>query len=95
VELSIRGFAPINGNWRGRAEVVAATRKNFGELENQQPIVESMIWQGDSVVVLVRESGFLKSTGEPYSVRGMEWFTFADGKIKKIEEVLASSLLEG
>lgn len=93
IELNIRGFAPINGVWRGRAEVIAATRKNFAELDNQQPAVEGMISQGDSIAVLVRESGVLKSTGEAYSIRGVEWFTFAGGKIKKIDEILASETI--
>src|SRR5580698_3902358 len=61
VELNIYGFTPMNGNWRGRNEVVAATRKNFAELEHQQPTIEGMISQGDSIAVLLRESGTLKS----------------------------------
>lgn len=28
--LNICGFPPINGAWRGRGEVVAAARKNYG-----------------------------------------------------------------
>jgi ketosteroid isomerase-like protein len=89
-ELSICGFSVMDGTWRGRAEVVAASRRNFGLLGNQKPEIESMICQGDRVAVLVRESGVLKSNGQAYSVRGVQWFTFADGKIKKIDEVMAS-----
>jgi hypothetical protein len=33
-----------------------------------------MISQGDSVAVLMRESGVLKSTGQAYSIRGVQWF---------------------
>jgi ketosteroid isomerase-like protein len=90
IELNIRGFGPINGTWRGRKEVVAATRKNFAELEGQQPTIEGMISQGDSIAILLRESGVFKSTGKAYSIRGVQWFTFAGGKIKKIEEIIAS-----
>jgi ketosteroid isomerase-like protein len=90
VELSIRGFGPIDGTWRGRDAVVEATRKNFALLAGQQPEIESMISQGDSVAVLLRESGVLKSTGQAYSVRGVQWFTFADGKITKIDEIIVS-----
>jgi hypothetical protein len=39
----------------------------------------------------LRESGILKATGQPYSVRGVQWFTFVDGKIKKIDEIIATS----
>jgi ketosteroid isomerase-like protein len=89
-ELNIAGFAPMNGTWRGRDEVVAATRKNFAEVEHQQPTIEGMISQGDCIAVLLRESGTLKSTGKAYSIRAVQWFTFADGKIKKIDELAAS-----
>jgi len=91
VELNICGFGPMNGSWRGRKDVVEATRKNFALVDAQQPEVDGMVSQGDSVAVLMRESGVLKSTGEAYSVRGVQWFTFADGKIKAIDEILASS----
>jgi ketosteroid isomerase-like protein len=90
VELNICGFGPMNGTWRGRTEVVEATRKNFALLAGQQPEVDAMIAQGDCVAVLLRESGVLKSTGQPYSIRGVQWFTFVDGKIRRIDEIVAS-----
>ena len=37
----------------------------------------------------MRESGVLKSTGESYSIRGVQWFTFAAGKITRIDEIIA------
>ena len=90
VELSICGFGPMNGRWQGRDEVVEATRKNFALVSGQQPEVESMIAQDNAIAVLLRESGTLKSTGEAYSIRGVQWFTVADGKIQRIEEIIAS-----
>ncbi len=90
VELNISGFGPMNGTWRGRNEVVAATRKNFAEVEHQQPTIEGMIAQGDCIAVLLRESGTFKSSGKAYSIRGVQWFTFAGGKIKRIDEIVAS-----
>jgi uncharacterized protein len=90
VELNISGFVPMNGTWRGRNEVVAATRRNFAEVEHQQPTIEGMICQGDRIAVLLRESGMLKSIGKAYSIRGVQWFTFASGKIAKIDEIVAS-----
>jgi ketosteroid isomerase-like protein len=89
VEMNISGFGPLDGAWRGRAEVVAATRRNFGLLANQKPEIESMIAQDDRVAVLLRESGVFKSNGQSYSVRGVQWFTFAKGKISKIDEFIA------
>ena len=89
VELTICGFPAINGNWRGRHDVVAAAKKNYGRLESRQPAIEGMISQGESIAVLIRESGVLKSTGQAYSVRGVQWFTFAD-EIRKIDQIAAS-----
>src|ERR1700685_823892 len=54
-ELSVSGFGPLDVAWRGRGEVVAATRRNFGLLANQKPEIESIISQGDRVAVLLRE----------------------------------------
>jgi ketosteroid isomerase-like protein len=89
VELRICGFGPMDGAWRGRDEVVAATRRNFALVADQKPEVESMLSQRDSIAVLLRESGMFKSSGQTYSVRGVQWFTFANGKIKRIDQVVA------
>ena len=90
VELSIYGFGPMHGTWRGRKEVVEATRRNFALLSGQQPEVEGMLSQGDCIAVLLRETGVLKASGQAYSIRAVQWFTFLDGKIKKIDEIIAS-----
>lgn len=90
VELHILGFGPLDGIWRGRSEVIDATRKNFALVGGQRPEIEGMIAQGDSVAVLIRESGLFKATGQAYSLRAVQWFTFADGKIKRIDEIVAS-----
>ncbi len=87
VELNICGFGPMDGNWRGRKAVVEATRKNFASLASQRPEIESIICQGDCAAVLLRETGVLKTTGQAYSIRVVQWFTFADGKIRKIDEI--------
>jgi len=90
VELSVSGFGALDGMWRGRDAVVAATRKNFALLSDQKPEIESMIWERDRAAVLLKESGTLKSSGQTYTVRGVQWFTFADGKISKIDEIVAN-----
>jgi ketosteroid isomerase-like protein len=90
VEFSMCGFGPISGTWRGRQEVLKATRRNYTILTGQQSEIDGMISEGPCVAVLLRESGTLKSSGQAYSIRGVHWFTFADGKIKKIDGVAAS-----
>jgi ketosteroid isomerase-like protein len=89
-ELYICGFGPLDGTWRGRDDVVAATRRNFALLSGQKPEVERIISQGGSIAALLRESGVFKSSGEPYSVRGAQFFRFADGKITRIDQIVAS-----
>jgi ketosteroid isomerase-like protein len=90
VTLGVCGFPPINGAWKGRGEVIAAARRNYGQLENQQPAIDGMISEGDWIAVLMRETGVLRSTGQAYSVRGVQWFTFTGGRISKIDQVIAS-----
>jgi ketosteroid isomerase-like protein len=91
VELNIRGLGALDGTWRGRAEVVAAARKNFAMVAEQKPEIESMIREGDCIAVLLRENGIFKSNGQAYSVRGVQWFTFTEGKIGKIDEIVADT----
>ena len=90
VELNIIGFSALDGSWRGREDVIAATRKNFAQLGEQKPEIESIIAEGDRIAVLLREKGIFKSNGQPYSVRGVQWFTFVEDKIKRIDEIIAS-----
>jgi hypothetical protein len=71
--------------------VIAATRRNFAQVGEQKPEIESMISEGDRIAVLLREKGIFQSNGQAYSVRGVQWFTFVEGKIKKIDEIIASA----
>lgn len=89
VELSISGMGTLDGVWRGRDEVIAAAQSNFDKLRDQKPEIERMIFQDDCVAVLLRETGAVKSSGRPYEVRGVQWFTFSNGKIKRIEEIIS------
>lgn len=89
-ELHIHGFGPMDGDWRGRKDVVTAARKNFALVASQQPIVERIISQGDSIAVLLEETGVLKASGQAYRIRAVQWFTFDQGKIQRIDQIVAS-----
>lgn len=91
IQLNIDGLGALDGSWRGRDQVIAATRRNFALVAEQKPEIESMISEGDRIAVLLRESGVFKSNGQPYRVRGVQWFTFADGKISRIDEIVAGA----
>ena len=90
VAMQITGFGPMDGAWSGRDNVVAATRKNFSLVASQKPEVESMICEGNCAAVLLRETGVFKPKGEIYSVRAVQWFTIAGGKISRIDQIVAS-----
>jgi len=91
VELDIRGVASMDGNWRGREQVVEAARANFSQVADQKPEIESMISGNNSIAVLFRESGAFKLADRSYRFRVVQWFTFADGKVKRIDEIVAST----
>jgi ketosteroid isomerase-like protein len=92
VELEIHGFAPIDGSWSGRSDVIAAATRNYQKLVEQEPRIETMVDQGDTVVWLLVESGYLKETGQRYEARGVIWWTFGGTQIRRVEEFLHVSL---
>jgi len=81
----------MDGNWRGRERVVEAARDNFSQLADQKPEIESMLSGNNSIAVLFRESGVFKLDGRNYRFRVVQWFTFAGGKVKRIDEIVAST----
>ncbi len=91
VELDIRGVASMDGNWRGREQVVEVARANFSQLADQKPEIESIISGSNSMAVLFRESGVFKLEGQSYRFRVVQWFTFDGGKVKRIDEIVAST----
>jgi ketosteroid isomerase-like protein len=72
VELRIHGFAPMDGSWNGRADLIAAATRNYQMLVEQQPRIETMVDQRDRVFWLIVESGYLKETGQRYRARGVQ-----------------------
>lgn len=88
-ELVISGFDGMNGAWTGRDAVIAATRRNFGMLAEQRPVIERQLSSGDTTALLFRESGTRKDGREPYSIRVSMWVTIRDGKVCRVEEFAA------
>src|SRR3954447_16933339 len=89
IELDIFGGPdlPFAGSWKGREEVLKAVARNFSLLEDQRPEVESVVAQGDTVVVFARERGRFKATGREYEIRWAQWFTFRDGLVSRVREL--------
>ena len=93
-ELEIYGppQSPFNGKWQGREDVLAAMQRNFGMLENQRPVVQSVVAQGNMVIITACEDGRVRTTGKTYQVQWMQEFTFSsDGRVKKVRELVDGS----
>ena len=81
---------------RGRSpptQVIEATRQNFALVEEQRPEIQSVVAQGDTVVVLGRETGRFRPTGREYEMHWMHHYTFRGGKIQQIRELFDSAAL--
>src|SRR5262249_51773936 len=92
VELEILGpsSVPFLGRWQGRAQVGAAIRDNFAQLEAQHPHVQLVIAQGDTVVVVGQEQGRYKATGKDYDLPWVQLITFQGDNISRIREFVGN-----
>jgi ketosteroid isomerase-like protein len=90
MDLEITGppSLPILGRWRGRDEVATAVASNFAMLENQRPEIRSLIAQGDTVVIVGREEGFIVASGASYAVHWVQIYRFQDGRIAQLHEIV-------
>ncbi|MBV9772591.1 MAG: nuclear transport factor 2 family protein [Gemmatimonadetes bacterium] len=95
VEMEIVGApgAPFTGTWRGREEVLEAVRRNFAMIEDQDPEIQAVVAQGDTVVVFARERGHIRPGHRPYEMHWMSIFNFRDGKVVRIREMVDTAAL--
>jgi hypothetical protein len=80
--------SPMSGVFRGREQVVEAARRNFGMVEEQKPEILSIVAQGDSVIVVGKETGRYRPTGREYEMHWMHEYTFREGKLARVRELL-------
>jgi ketosteroid isomerase-like protein len=78
---------PLVGYAQGRKQVVEAPRKNFQLLEDQKPEIQTVVAQGDTVVVMARERGRFAATGKEYDFYWVQFFTFKEGKVIRVREM--------
>jgi ketosteroid isomerase-like protein len=88
-ELEILGPAgsQLCGSWRGHADVLAALERNFSHFTDQSPVIQTVVAQGDTVVVVARETGKLVATGETYHVHWVQIFTFDNDRVAKVRQI--------
>jgi ketosteroid isomerase-like protein len=89
IEMEILGAneLPFVRRARGRDAVLDAVARNFALVEQQQPEVEQVVAQGDTVVVVARERGRVKATGRDYDIRWVQMLTFRDGLLCRFREM--------
>jgi ketosteroid isomerase-like protein len=90
VELDIRTSVdlPFIRRAKGKEQFLEAVWKNFGELQDQQPNLEAVIAQGDTVIILAQEQGELRKTSARYQIQGMHRYVFREGKIALVQELI-------
>ena len=95
VSLEIIGSpsTPMAGLTEGRQQVIEVTRNNFAHVEDQRPEIQSVVAQGNTVVVLGREQGRFRPTGRSYDLHWMHQYTFKNGKIVRMRELFDSAAL--
>jgi ketosteroid isomerase-like protein len=94
VELDI--FAPPEFSWmrraRGRQQFRKAIEHNFGTLTEQKPEIATVLAQEDVVVLIGREQGRIKDTGQQYDVEFVHRFTFREGRVAAVRIIAARAV---
>ncbi len=81
-------IVPFVGKWTGLGEVIAAVRRNFAFLEQQYVEINTVIAQGDKLIVIAFEQGIYRMTGKPYATHFFHCFFFRDGKLAGCREFI-------
>jgi ketosteroid isomerase-like protein len=82
---------PFIRNAEGAPAFLDAVRRNFAMVADQNPVILSIVAQGENVVVVVREQGRYTEDGRGYDMHAMQEFVFRDGKLERILEICARS----
>ena len=80
--------SPFNGRWEGRDNVLAAMQRNFALVEEQLPAIQSVVAQGDIVIIVARETGRMTDSSGNYDVHWVQEFSFADGRLRQIRQII-------
>jgi ketosteroid isomerase-like protein len=88
LEIHSHGALPFIDTAEGKPAFLRALQHNFGQLINQRPQIESVVAQGDTVVVIGREQGELAESGAGYDVYGVHRYVFREGQLVLVQEFL-------
>jgi uncharacterized protein len=92
-DVTLEIAAPATIPWvrhaAGADEVIAAVTHNFRTVRDQRPTPLALTAQGDTVMVMARESGTWVASGEPYEALLAQQWTFRDEKLACIRGVVS------
>ena len=92
-DIRFEMFAPPGTPWilraEGREAAVAAIASNFGSVTGQAAESVKVTAQGETVMVMGRETGRWAATGAPYSLAVAQEFTFRDGLVAEFRSVVS------
>jgi len=80
---------PFNGRWVGRAAVLEAMGRNFAMVDEQEVQIVSVVAQGETVIVIARERGRYRPSGEPYEGEWAQVFGFRGGRLEALREIFS------
>lgn len=91
-DVTYEMVTPARVPWRryasGADEVTRAIAENFATVCEQRTQPLSLVSQGDTVMLMARESGRFTADGEPYEVLMAQQFTFGgDGRLVAFRSV--------
>lgn len=88
-EMAVPPQIPWARTATGADQVAATIAENFASVRDQRTQPLSLVSQGDTVMVIARESGHIVDGGEPYEVLLAQQFTFADdGRLAAFRSVV-------
>jgi ketosteroid isomerase-like protein len=71
----------------GREKVLETLKRNFGYFSEQTPHIETVVAQGDTVVIIAHEHGKMLPDKTPYQVQWVQIFTFAGDRVAKVRQI--------
>lgn len=88
MEIDCPSCFAFAGKWKGRGPVAEAIGRNFSMVTEMKPEIESVIAQGDTVVVVGREVGKYLPADKWYEVRWVHLHTFRNGQVVRFREIV-------
>ncbi len=81
----------FSGKCRGKQQVAEAVARNFAALEDQEVEIETVVAQGDTIVIFAHEKGRVRATGKSYDCHWVQFFTFANDKVTRFRSLIDSA----